>query len=336
MKRLLNSIFICTCFMGLYCSALRQSPVVTKDDNSLQEFGAEKTADSPADSMQDTHTPDWLPVKEWEGENFLFLAINPFFRKYGFDLRFAGSADSAQLLRQSGFLSSDNRLLPQDSAAMYAVVQSVDSIDSEFALTFLVHCDTMKIHCSGVTVDGAIKGLVRERDLLSARNEWVGKTVYAAKRSVNTYNAQSGVMGSFKVSLHTPLTVTAVTRGMSPMPPHPLWVHVRAPDERVGFIPVFFSWTNAPESHREEKQAWVSSLLFQDPKTLYTWPEHIWKAIDDHNLHYGMNPQQVLFSWGAPLEQVREDHGGEIIEKWRFSAQRLIFKNDSLALIEGL
>jgi hypothetical protein len=127
--------------------------------------------------------------------------------------------------------------------------------------------------------------------------------------------------------------VTGVRWGMTPLPPKPLWILVETPSGEKGFIPTRASWVNAMIDSKNNSAPWNDDIMETDPKKLYSWDETIWEAINSHSIATGMNRLQVRMSWGRPKSVLPS--ASDKKETWVYSAQSLVFVNDSLVSSEG-
>jgi hypothetical protein len=175
--------------------------------------------------------------------------------------------------------------------------------------------------------------LLFDRDLKGAAKRWTADTIYARKRLVNTRDPRSGVLGSVAVSISDPLVVDSVGPGHSPIPPYPLWVHVRTAAGQSGFIPTRYSHTNSSAATSRDSAAWCEDLLEYNPRSRWQWEEHIWQSIDSHNATTGMTTAQVRLAWSSPPAADSIVHEGSAALRWSFPAQHLLFFNDTLQII---
>jgi hypothetical protein len=100
-----------------------------------------------------------------------------------------------------------------------------------------------------------------------------------------------------------------------------------------GFIPTRTSWVNEMIDNKSNSVPWDDDILETDPKKLYSWDETIWETINNHSIVTGMNRKQVRMSWGRPKAVL--PNASKNKETWVYSAQNLVFVNDSLVSSEG-
>lgn len=183
------------------------------------------------------------------------------------------------------------------------------------------------------TSQGELHELLYAPDLDSANKRWAGRTVYAARGFLHPMSGGGGT-GSIKVDLRAPLAVIEVRPGLTPLPAKPLWVVVKTADGRQGAIPVRFSWTNSPASHRHDGNPWDDDLAETDPSLSCVADAATWEIINSHHVREGMTREQVRLSWGRPLDRGRGVFKGSDHECWEYENQRLWFDAAELAGIE--
>jgi len=180
----------------------------------------------------------------------------------------------------------------------------------------------------GLTHKSAIKGIALLDDLEEAQARWTGKTVYARNRQINTFDSASGKMGSVKVAIETPLTVTGVRWGILPLPPQPLWLMVRTPDSAQGFVPVHVSWTNVMDDVRRlDLEPWAEFVFRQNPRTQYKWDDEVWAQINAHHLTTGMTFDQAWVCWGESLSRDTVVDGGIPLTRWTYKGEHVLFRD---------
>jgi hypothetical protein len=122
-----------------------------------------------------------------------------------------------------------------------------------------------------------------------------------------------------------------VTPGVTPLPVNQVWLHVQTPLGKKGFVPVQCSWTNVMIDRVRETHPWGDEILEADPTVTYSWDESIWEIINNHRIVIEMTREQVLLSWGEPLERLEKLWDGINRECWLYGSHELYF--DTTALI---
>jgi hypothetical protein len=265
------------------------------------------------------------------GGRFVLMDIAPLFRKFGYELYDSPGGEKGQGVIDAAFVNAKHRLLHQNNVGDTLVVRSISAQDSGWLVSFALPSNNRLVYAK--VIHGSLPGVVSLDELEGATRRWVGKTVYARKRLVNTFDSTKGVLGSFKVSIDMPLKVIAVQPGMTPIPPLSLWVIVRTQDGREGFIPTNYGWTTIVKSRRHNRHPWDDDLVEINPREQYQWDETIWQAIDTHKLLPGMSREQVLLSWYEPQSRSAQGEGGGGSEVWRYPAQEVWFEAGALTKI---
>ena len=277
-------------------------------------------------SQRDT-VPPALTIPKWTGHDFIAIRKNAMFEKFGYEVY-----PSAKLATASGPVDAAVQLPNRrvKTAVLAQQVLTAKSVTRQTGGEFLVE---FSLKSNGTplfarTRDGAIEGLACAEDLTTARSRWLGKTVFSARRSIDTYDSSTGSFGTFKVSVGAPLTVTDVAWGRTPLPPKPVWLLVECADKRRGFIPTNYSYTNVLAGKRFARLPWESEILEQNPREANKWDEAIWEMIDSHNVAAGMSTAQVRLAWGEPRSMEQDSAASTI--RWVYEAQTLTFVRDSL------
>jgi hypothetical protein len=258
--------------------------------------------------------------------------MSPTFRKFGYEL-YPTSAMAAESGPYDPKLQLKNHRYRYEAlAGSTLTVSGVEKAESGYVVRMEFAGGGKPVFAA--TQNGAVKGIAHAADRENALRRWKGKTVYARKRQINTYDSPSGRMGSIKVSLSEPLEVTDVRWGTLPLPPQPLWLMVRTGDGREGFVPVRSSWTNVIDDRRGDWHPWRDFVLEQDPRQRYSWDEEMWQYIDTHKLVKGMTGDQARLTWGEPLSRDSADHNGRPHARWLYQGQQLYLLDGKVVAIE--
>jgi len=315
----------------MFAALVSGSASARKRDAAQQPAAAPAPAHAAAPAQTaPTPPPPAVPVEQWAGLRFLVLAMPPAYRQFGYELYPTAMLDKEKAPPDPAIQLKNRRLRYEALAGCTLSVAAVSRADSAWLVSFR---GGKAAAAWARTYKDAVKGLVLLSDLDAGRQRWLGKTVYAAKRQVNTYDSATGNMGSIALALETPLTVTAVAPGKPPLPPQPLWVLVRAPDGKTGFIATHVSWTNAMRDAVQPAEPWAEFLLEENPVTRYHLSPEVLALVNTHQLAKGMPRDAVRLSWGRPLARDSATAGGLSMERWVYPAQYLYLHGDTLAEI---
>jgi hypothetical protein len=272
-----------------------------------------------------------LPVNRWAGKKFIVLEKQNLVRQFGYELYLSPELGLSKKKIDPAWETPQRHVLCDKIERSCIVVKQVKPAGKENLVTF--EHEQSGVVLFGKTRNGSIEGLAFAADIDSAQKKWLGATVYSARRFIDTYDSVSGKLDNIKVKIEQPLTVTGVRWGMTPLPPKPLWILVETPSGEKGFIPTRASWVNAMIDSKNNSAPWNDDIMETDPKKLYSWDETIWDAINNHSIATGMNRLQVRMSWGRPQSVLPS--ASDKKETWVYSAQSLVFVNDSLVSSEG-
>jgi hypothetical protein len=313
-------------------------PTIANDSSSAALAPARpKPVDEPWAVPRSRDTTDEcmraVPPAQWTGMRFVVLGTSPAYRKFGYELYPTAALDKEVAPIDARTQLANRRLRYEVLAGTTLRVIGVTRPDSEYVIAFTG--ETSGITAYGRSHKAAIKGIAPLEDLDKALLRWKGKTLYAAKRQVNTYDSLSGAMGSIRLNTETPLVVTGICWGKPPLPPQPLWVLVKTPDGRPGFIPTPVSWTNVMSDAVRAFRPWNEFVLEENPVSRYSLKPEALKLINAHQLARGMRRVEAWLSWGYPMAQDSGALGPAMLERWVYPAQYVYFSGDTLAGTEN-
>lgn len=291
--------------------------------------GQDAAVDTTETAAVDTPRTAALEVSEWPGREFAALPMSPTFARFGYEIYpTARMADETAPVDEALQLRN-RRYTCQALVGKTLQVDSVAPDGDEFTVIMTLAGSQLRAYAP--THGQAVKGIALTTDIDNARERWTGKTLYARKRQINTYDSTGGKMGSIKVGIDTPLKVTGVRWGALPLPPQPIWIWVATPDSQTGFVPTYFSWTNVLQSKRRDSSPWTEFILEEDPRAAHQWSEEMWAKVNAHKLETGMTPEQARLTWGDPLSREERDDGSL---RWTYAGQYLVFSNGKLVRTE--
>jgi len=270
--------------------------------------------------------PHTLAISSWTGHAAILKPINPLFARFGYELTKTGTAPGASIA--PGSFTKKNRLAAHFALDTVKVTSVLPREDGEFTVLFF-HAAT-GCTLSTVTAREAVSGVTFVHDLKGAQERFLGKTIFARKGQINRWDSTTGKVTSLPVSMRTPLTVTAILPGITPIPPAGVRVMVKK-DTLYGFIPTNFSWTTVPRNQRLDTVAWHKDLFERSPEHRFTFSHEQWEQIERHKVVREMTTAQVRLSWNEP-QTIRRDTttDGTPVEYWRYQGQELMFQKDTL------
>jgi hypothetical protein len=321
------SFLICT---GVFCiNPIHhyQEPQKHISTDSTHTLSATQTSSSQVEKTIPI-APRSLSLNEWIGQEFVTLEKQNLFKKFGYEMRLADTSKFIDTVFETGnkrYLKCDrlcNRIFK---------VLSITPFGNESIVTMK---DSSGLRIVATTHKSAVKEIALKNDLESARQRWIGKIVYSKKGTISTLR-ESG-FGSLKVKIQDSLYVYDVRWGTIPLPVNPIWLMVKTSQGEKGFVAVRYSWTNTMTDLIQSNTAWNDEILEENPQLTYKWTPDMWNTINSHQITIGMNPDQVLLSWGKPLSKNQIVKDGIFQQHWKYPSQKLIFDKDSLISIENV
>ena len=270
-----------------------------------------------------------LSPDRWPSQSFVLLAKNNLLASYGYELYATAKYGAETLAADTALFTKDHRLRASFAGRNVEATAATKLPTGEYALVFRL--DTLSLPLYAKTRSGVVEGLLPKADLAAATTRWLGKKIWSRKRSLNSFDPASGRFDETPLTLRTPLTVTAVRAGTTPLPVGAIWLEV-AGGPRPGFIAVNASWTMVPRSNRSAASPWESDILETDPTVLWNWDPYVWETIDAHNVFAGMTEEQVRMSWGPPRKISAAPVKGTAKKRvlWQYEGRSLVFENGAL------
>jgi hypothetical protein len=270
-------------------------------------------------------TVDESNPSSWVGKRFTFLELKKFDQNLDYlYLHFSKDFTSNKHPEYKDYVGKKLRVLD--------VQRGAGSKMDEYIITFEEEKSKIKLYAQ--THQNCVVGIAPTEDLDFAKFRWLGKTIYAKKRWISTYDARAGTTTNIDIPAGTPLKVADVRWGDSSQ--FPIWLIVETPQGQKGYVFTSVSWTNSYPSWRKSTAPWSDYLFDSDPRTLYPWGEDTWSLITAGKLKVGMNKDQVALSWGEPSSINKSTTRAGQHEQWvykRYNAY-LYFDNGVLATIQ--
>lgn len=178
----------------------------------------------------------------------------------------------------------------------------------------------------------SIDGIVPVADIDYARNKWLGKMFWSAKKGIATYNETTEKFGSIKFKKYSPVKVVDVVAGR--YEDKPVRFILQTPSGEEGFVDVNLSGTNVSYTLRDYGR-FEENFFTEDPKKIYKWSSEVWTAIEEEKVFIGMTAEQARMSWGKPKEINKTITGNVEHEQWVYgSGSYLYFDNGILTGIQ--
>ena len=270
-----------------------------------------------------------LSPDRWTGQSFVLLTKNSLLSSYGYELYPTAKCGAETVVADLGLFTKEHRLLSTFAGHSVVAKSAVKLATGEYALSF--ELDTLGLMLYSKTRQGIVEGLLLKADLDAARNRFVGKTIWAKKRTVTTADMSTGRFDETAVNLRTPLTVIEAVPGSTPLPTGAIWLKVKGGPAN-GFIPVNCSWTMVPKASRKNAAPWSEDVLDIDPTAQFKWDPYVWETIDAHNVFAGMTEEQVRMSWGPPKKITAKVVKGSTKKQtlWQYDGSVLTFESGVL------
>lgn len=283
-----------------------------------------------AEGSGESVSPNLTP-EQWAGHTFVFLDLASDKRAEGYDIYPEDQADK-------GFQGDLSVRIPygEHVGKQVTITEVVKYTAGDYRYDYVVH---MKENATGKalvgrTMSGQMEGLVLEEDLLKARQQFMGKTVYTKRRMLQgAFDPQANTApAAVTVKVGGAVQVTDVYAGLQAI--EPIWLIVSVNGQKA-ILPIAYSWTNMPVFIWTETPPWQDELFMDDPRVKLGWSEAIWQQIESGTVQEGMTKEQVRLSWGPPA-RVDEINCGAGKTVWNYGAKILTFSGEILTAIASV
>ena len=269
-----------------------------------------------------------LAPPQWVGHNFVFLALPSDQQAEGYGIFPASLAERGFQEDRSvrlPYLPNVGRLVTVTDVSAYTTGDG--TYDYVVAMTEI----GTGYKFVGRTIRGVLEGVAPVEDILKARQQFLGKTIYPKTRSLELVNPQPGGMNpqSMTIRIGSAVTVTDVQAGIQSR--EPIWLIISAGGQQA-LLPIAYSWTNQPVNSWQQSAPWQAALFMDDPRISLGWSTDLWAKIESGTVQEGMTKDQVHLSWGPPNRVDQGDDGAV----WFYGTKVLSFTGDELTAIENV
>jgi hypothetical protein len=277
--------------------------------------------------------PERIKPEQWINQSFVLLPKPSMFQRFGYELY--RCADSKLCSETDTFYEHSNKRIRYDRFCgdTLNVVAVSRKADGEWLVSLVDKRHNLNLF--GHTKKTALTEMVLLKDFEAASKRWLGKPVFSSKGVISS-NGSNGNLTSVKVRRFDSLKVYEVCYGLTPLPVNPIWLMVKSDNGIDGFIPVRYSWSNVIVDQVYDGLPWADDILEFNPMKRYNWDAAIWELIENHRVTIGMERDQVLMSWGRPVQKSDTLINGSKLQCWIYPAQKLYFNEIALITIEDL
>ena len=267
-----------------------------------------------------------LTTPQWTGNSFTFLALPADKQAAGYEIFTVEQAEQ-------GFQGDRSLRLPyanhvgKEVTVTNIVSFPVGNNQNEYMAYMTVNDTGEKL--VGRTMRGQLEGLVLTADLVNARQQFLGKTIYPKFRELTgVYDPGSyAIPTSISTPIGGPAVVVDVYAGNQSQ--EPIWLIVTVNGEKA-ILPIAYSYTNVSVNTWTQSPPWQDALFMEDPRLTFGWPQEVWNTIESSSVVEGMTKEQIRLSWGKPNSI---DGNGTA---WIYGTKKLNFSGDVLQSLETI
>lgn len=258
-----------------------QISIVFAQNPYIREGSIGKQKEQKETSQKDPLS--FRPMEKWVGEKFIFLPKSESLKKSGYQSIVGGKERFGQPSYEEcvGRVGTITKVADGYSGR-YITIQTDDNGQIYTGLGSV-----------------SIEGIAPVADIDYARNKWLGKILWYARKKILTYNETTGKSGSIKLKKYSPAKVVDVVAGW--YEDMPVRFILQTPSGEEGFIDVNLSGTNVSYRLRDCNR-FEEYFFTEDPKKIYKWSSEVWTAIEEEKVFVGMTAEQAYMSRGKPKE----------------------------------
>jgi hypothetical protein len=298
----MSSRIVCVLFLCLNAVAF----IYAQDPSQRQNLATEKKNDAHLSALSAAMTTlfPFRPLDSWRGQRFIFLP---------------------------GLKASENntygdffgKITHKQYSGRIAKVISVEDFSGRTHIEF--EMEDTKEHLRASTLPGkeSIFGITLFDDIINARQQWLGKTLWCKEGRLSTYDEKTDEVGLLVIKKYSPVKVVEVKAGWNDE--KPVRFVLETHDGKQGFLDLNLSGTNVFKGARHLNR-FDHCFVTEDPRKTRKWDAQVWALIENGQIGAGMTAEEVRLSWGEPDKVTRTTTG----ENWTYRAGTLIFKNGVL------
>jgi hypothetical protein len=266
-----------------------------------------------------------LTTQQWVGHNFVFLALPAEGQADGYGFFKADQAVqgfSGDHSVRIPYLPNVGKIVKVTDVSPYTA--SNESFDYVVSMTEIGTGDKFV----GRTLKGSIEGLALVEDIVNARHQFLGKTIYPKSSRLDGEDTLAGGLDTTTVTIPigSPVTVTDVYAGITAK--EPIWLIVSANGQKA-IIRIAYSWTNQMTTFWTQKPPYQAELFMDDPRISLGCSATVWSQIQSGAVQVGMTKNEVRLSWGPP-NNIAQGDGGSM---WVYGTKTLTFNGTTLTHI---
>ena len=267
-----------------------------------------------------------VATEQWTGHSFTFLALPADKQAGGYEVFPVDQANQGLQGDRSVRISYDEHV--GKAVTVTQIVSFPAGPNQNEYMVYMTVNDTGE-KLVGRTMRGQLEGLVLTDDLMNARQQFLGKTIYLKHRELPGVYVPSidATPVTVATSIGGPAKVLDVYTGIQSQ--EPIWLIVSVNGEKA-ILPIAYSWTNMPVNAWTQTPPWQDALFTEDPRLSFGWSQEVWNKIENGIVEEGMSSGQIRLSWGKP---VRIEENGAV---WVYGTKKLSFSGDILQSIETI
>lgn len=258
--------------------------------------------------QQETNTISpfkFFPVSEWTGMKFIFLPQPMSSRQYGY-VNF----------------TDENRNIFSYDEYVGRITTVVGVVRSDYISKVRFRMDDDSAEFSVDYVDDSVDDIAPLADIINARSEYIGDTLWYKSASIVGYDFNNDKFIGDTIAKYSPVIVTDIVAGWYAW--SPVRFIIKTIDGREGFVDVTMSGTNVPQILLKRNR-FEDYFLTSDPRLSHDWSRRVWSAIERGTVYIGMTQEQVRMSWGEPKEINRTSLPSAVNEQWVYGSGNYVY-----------
>jgi hypothetical protein len=155
----------------------------------------------------------------------------------------------------------------------------------------------------------------------------LNKTLWFKKSELVLYDEEKDKFSGINFKKYSPVKVIDIIAGWYNTAP--VRFIIQSTEGNEGFVDINLSGTNVSEKLRVHSR-FEDNFFIQDPRIIYSWPEEVWKVIQEGKVIIGMTSEQTELSWGKPKDINRTKTANGNSEQWIYQAGNYLYFEDGI------
>lgn len=285
--------------------------------NDLIQEGSIGNIENKEIKNKDKNEFKFIPIKDWEGLEFIFLPQSKSSQEYGYQL-FNKKDEQFKGIEYKKYVGKTIEVIELKKNGLWEVAFRVKETG-----------EVLVTQAFGGTIDN----IALISDIKKARKKWIGKTLWTKSTELVSYNFEKDTFNSVEIKKYRPVKVKNIVGGWYSS--SPIRFILETLNGKQGYVDINLSGTNVSKTLRDNNK-FEDEFLTENIREKHDFSLKVWKAIEKENVFTGMTKKQVELSWGQPKDINKTISGSNVSEQWVYQNYNyLYFENGKLTTIQN-